>query len=165
MFQSNVSGVQVLGRVVGQQAEILTPQALGFVAKLHRLFNPTRKQLLKAREDQYRKIQAGASLDFLAETAHIRNDLTWRAARPAPGLVDRRVEITGPVDRKMVINALNSGARTFMADFEDSSAPTWFTMVDGQVNMRDAVRRTISFANAQGKEYRLRADGKLATLL
>ncbi|KAJ2326142.1 hypothetical protein IWW51_002428, partial [Coemansia sp. RSA 2702] len=165
MFQSKVNGVQVLGKVVGKQAEILTPEALSFVAKLHRLFNPTRKQLLKAREQRYREIQAGASLDFLPETAHIRSDLTWRAARPAPGLVDRRVEITGPVDRKMVINALNSEARTFMADFEDSSSPTWFNMVDGQVNMRDAVRRTISFTNAQGKEYKLRADGKLATLI
>ncbi|KAJ2664588.1 hypothetical protein IW148_001908 [Coemansia sp. RSA 1199] len=165
MFQSKVSGVQVLGKVVGKQAEILSPEALSFVAKLHRLFNGTRKQLLKAREQRYNEIQAGASLDFLPETAHIRNDLTWRAARPAPGLVDRRVEITGPVDRKMVINALNSGARTFMADFEDSSSPTWFNLVDGQVNMRDAVRRTISFTNAQGKEYKLRADGKIATLI
>ncbi|KAJ1821738.1 Malate synthase, glyoxysomal, partial [Coemansia sp. RSA 2675] len=165
MFQSKVSGVQVLGKVIGQQSEILTPEALSFVAKLHRLFNPTRKQLLQARDERYRAIQAGASLDFLPETAHIRNDLTWRAARPAPGLIDRRVEITGPVDRKMVINALNSGARTFMADFEDSSSPTWFNLIDGQVNMRDAVRRTITFANAQGKEYKLRQDGKLATLL
>ncbi|KAJ2792966.1 hypothetical protein H4R21_006078, partial [Coemansia helicoidea] len=165
MFQSRVPGVQVLGKVVGQQAEILSPEALAFVAKLHRLFNPTRIQLLQARADQYRKIQGGASLDFLPETAHIRGDLTWRAAPPAPGLVDRRVEITGPVDRKMVINALNSGARTFMADFEDSSAPTWFNVVDGQVNMRDAVRRTISFTSEQGKVYKLRADGKLATLL
>lgn len=165
MFQSKVPGVQVLGKVVGQQSEILTPEALSFVAKLHRLFNPTRKQLLKAREERYRGLQTGESLDFLSETAHIRKDLTWRAARPAPGLVDRRVEITGPVDRKMVINALNSGARTFMADFEDSSAPTWFSMVDGQINMRDAVRRQISFANAQGKEYKLRGDGKIATLL
>ncbi|KAJ2381077.1 hypothetical protein H4S02_006378 [Coemansia sp. RSA 2611] len=165
MFQSKVSGVQVLGKVIGQQSEILTPEALSFVAKLHRLFNPTRKQLLQARDERYRAIQAGASLDFLPETAHIRNDLTWRAARPAPGLIDRRVEITGPVDRKMVINALNSGARTFMADFEDSSSPTWFNLIDGQVNMRDAVRRTITFANAQGKEYKLRQNGELATLL
>ncbi|KAJ2244290.1 hypothetical protein IWW49_006260 [Coemansia sp. RSA 1797] len=165
MFQSKVSGVQVLGKVVGKQAEILSPEALSFVAKLHRLFNGTRKQLLKAREQRYQELQGGASLDFLPETAHIRNDLTWRAARPARGLVDRRVEITGPVDRKMVINALNSGARTFMADFEDSSSPTWFNLIDGQVNMRDAVRRTISFTNAQGKEYKLRADGKIATLI
>ncbi|KAJ2006061.1 hypothetical protein GGI04_000095 [Coemansia thaxteri] len=165
MFQSKVSGVQILGKVIGKQSEILSPEALAFVAKLHRLFNPTRKQLLVAREERYRSIQAGASLDFLPETAHIRNDLTWRAARPAPGLVDRRVEITGPVDRKMVINALNSGARTFMADFEDSSSPTWFNLVDGQINMRDAVRRTIAFASAEGKEYTLRQDGKLATLL
>ncbi|KAJ1958792.1 hypothetical protein EC988_000064 [Linderina pennispora] len=165
MFNSKVAGVQILGKVVGSQAEILTPEAVSFVAKLHRLFNPTRKQLLQAREERYRQLQAGKSLDFLPETAWIRDDKTWRAARPAPGLVDRRVEITGPVDRKMVINALNSGAATFMADFEDSCSPTWFNLIDGQVNMRDAVRRTIAFKNANGKEYKLREDGKIATLI
>ncbi|ORX73268.1 malate synthase A [Linderina pennispora] len=165
MFNSKVAGVQILGKVVGSQAEILTPEAVSFVAKLHRLFNSTRKQLLQAREERYRQLQAGKSLDFLPETAWIRDDKTWRAARPAPGLVDRRVEITGPVDRKMVINALNSGAATFMADFEDSCSPTWFNLIDGQVNMRDAVRRTIAFKNANGKEYKLREDGKIATLI
>jgi malate synthase len=101
---------------------------------------------------------------FLPETQGIRNDLTWKAAPPAPGLVDRRVEITGPVDRKMVINALNSGASTFMADFEDSNSPTWENNLSGQYNMRDAVRRTITFTAPNGKYYKLNGD-KIATLL
>jgi len=98
-------------------------------------------------------------------TAYIRNDPNWRAAPPAPGLQDRRVEITGPVDRKMVINALNSGAKTFMADFEDSNAPTWENNLSGQVNLRDAIRGTISFINPAGKQYSVRKDGKAAVLL
>ncbi len=99
----------------------------------------------------------------MPETLGIRNDLTWKAAPPAPGLVDRRVEITGPVDRKMVINALNSGASTFMADFEDSNSPTWENNLAGQYNMRDAVRRTITFTAPNGKYYKL--GDKIATLL
>lgn len=100
----------------------------------------------------------------MPETQGIRNDLTWKAAPPAPGLVDRRVEITGPVDRKMVINALNSGASTFMADFEDSNSPTWENNLSGQYNMRDAVRKTITFTAPNGKYYKLN-DDKIATLL
>lgn len=99
----------------------------------------------------------------MPETKWIRQDPTWRAAYPAPGLQDRRVEITGPVDRKMVINALNSGASTFMADFEDSTAPTWLNVISGQTNMKDAVRRTISFVAPNGKYYKLK--DKVATLL
>ncbi|KAJ1916149.1 hypothetical protein H4219_003951 [Mycoemilia scoparia] len=167
VFDSKVAGVQVLGKVTTpEQASILSPCALSFVARLHRLFNPTRKALLEKRKVRERELEAGAIPTFLPETAHIREDDTWRGAVPAPGLADRRVEITGPVDRKMVINALNSGAQTFMADFEDSSSPTWFTMLDGQINMRDAIRRTISYTNpANGKKYALRSDGKIATLL
>lgn len=114
----NVPGVTVLGAVTAQQAEILTPEALLFVATLQRIFNPTRKTLMQRRVYRQQELDRGVLPNFLAETAYIREDPNWRAAPPAPGLQDRRVEITGPVDRKMVINALNSGAKTFMADFE-----------------------------------------------
>ncbi|KAI7859476.1 malate synthase A [Circinella umbellata] len=164
-FKSTVPGVAVLGAVTPAQAEILTPEALQFVATLQRIFNPTRKALMQKRVYRQEALDRGVLPDFLPETAYIREDPNWRAAVPAPGLQDRRVEITGPVDRKMVINALNSGAKTFMADFEDSSSPTWFNMIDGQVNMRDAIRETIAFSNPNGKQYSLRKDGKLAVLL
>ncbi|ORX94279.1 malate synthase A, partial [Basidiobolus meristosporus CBS 931.73] len=165
MFKTSIAGISILSKVKPAQAEILTDDAIRFVATLHRAFNPTRLALLKRREERQRELDNGVLPDFLPETAYIRNDPNWRAARPAPGLEDRRVEITGPVDRKMVINALNSGAKTFMADFEDSSAPTWDTVLDGQINMRDALRRTITFTAPNGKYYKLRDDGKIATLL
>ncbi|KAI8983681.1 malate synthase A [Pilobolus umbonatus] len=165
MLKTNVPGVAILAPVTAVQAEILSPQALQFVATLQRIFNPTRKTLLQKRVLRQQELDRGVLPDFLPETAYIRNDPNWRAAVPAPGLQDRRVEITGPVDRKMVINALNSGAYTFMADFEDSSAPTWENCISGQVNMRDAVRETITFANPNGKKYELRKDGKIATLI
>ncbi|KAI9357122.1 malate synthase A [Pilaira anomala] len=165
LFKSTVPGVAVLAPVTAGEAEILSPQALQFVATLHRIFNPTRKTLLQKRVLRQQQLDRGVLPDFLPETAFIRNDPNWRAAPPAPGLQDRRVEITGPVDRKMVINALNSGAYTFMADFEDSTAPTWENVISGQLNMRDAVREDITFTNPNGKKYELRKDGKLATLL
>lgn len=118
LFKSTVPGVAVLAPVTASEAEILSPQALQFVATLQRIFNPTRKTLLQKRVLRQQELDRGVLPDFLPETAYIRNDPNWRAAPPAPGLQDRRVEITGPVDRKMVINALNSGAYTFMADFE-----------------------------------------------
>lgn len=117
-FKSTVPGVAVLGAVNASQAEILTPECLQFVATLQRIFNPTRKTLMQRRVYRQQELDRGVLPNFLPETAHIRNDPTWKAAPPAPGLQDRRVEITGPVDRKMVINALNSSAYTFMADFE-----------------------------------------------
>ncbi|KAL7335153.1 Malate synthase, glyoxysomal [Mucor circinelloides] len=165
LIKSSVPGVAVLAPVTAAEAEILSPQALQFVATLQRIFNPTRKTLLQKRVLRQQALDRGVLPDFLPETAFIRNDPNWRAAAPAPGLQDRRVEITGPVDRKMVINALNSGAKTFMADFEDSTAPTWENVISGQVNMRDAVRETIDFTNPNGKKYALRKDGQLATLL
>ncbi|KAK4511540.1 uncharacterized protein ATC70_012755 [Mucor velutinosus] len=165
LIKSSVPGVAVLAPVTAAEAEILSPQALQFVATLQRIFNPTRKTLLQKRVLRQQALDRGVLPDFLPETAFIRNDPNWRAAPPAPGLQDRRVEITGPVDRKMVINALNSGAKTFMADFEDSTAPTWENVISGQVNMRDAVRETIDFTNPNGKKYALRKDGQLATLL
>ncbi|KZT22592.1 malate synthase [Neolentinus lepideus HHB14362 ss-1] len=150
-----VSGVQILSKVAADaQAQILTEEALTFLAALHRTFEPTRQALLAAREDAQRRFDSGVPLDFLPETAHIRADPCWICAPPAPGLEDRRVEITGPTDRKMVINALNSGAKTFMADFEDATSPTFAAMVNGQVNLRDAIRRQIDFETG-GKKYKL----------
>ncbi|ORZ16979.1 malate synthase A [Absidia repens] len=164
-LKSSIPGVAVIGKVTPEQAEILSPSALQFLATLHRIFNPTRKALLLKRDLRQQEMDRGALPDFLPETAFIREDPNWRAAVPAPGLQDRRVEITGPVDRKMVINALNAGTSTFMADFEDSSSPTWENMIDGQYNLRDAVCEKISFSGSNGKKYELRKDGKLATLI
>ncbi|KAF9467445.1 malate synthase [Collybia nuda] len=156
-------GVKIHSKVAQKaQAEILTDGALQFLAALHRTFESTRQSLLVAREDAQRRLDSGVPLDFPPETAHIRAEPSWHCAPPAPGLEDRRTEITGPPERKMVINALNSGAKTFMADFEDSSAPTFANMINGQVNLRDAIRRQIDF-EAGGKSYKL--SDKPAVLL
>ncbi|KAJ7045882.1 malate synthase [Mycena alexandri] len=150
-----VAGVQIHTAVAPKaQSEILTDGALQFLAALHRTFESTRKSLLDAREDAQRRFDSGVPLQFPPETAHIRAEPSWHCVPPAPGLEDRRVEITGPTDRKMVINALNSGAKTFMADFEDSSAPTFANLINGQVNLRDAIRRNIDFESG-GKSYKL----------
>lgn len=160
-----VPGVTIRGAVSQEHAEILTPGAQQFVAILHRCFNKRRNELLARRDARQKELDAGKLPDFLPETRYIREDPNWRAAAPAPGLMDRRVEITGPVDRKMVINALNSGATTFMADFEDSHAPTWAGNLEGHVNLRDACRMNITYAAPNGKYYKLREDGKIATLI
>jgi malate synthase len=144
---------KVLGRVTPEFAQILTPEALSFVAKLQRKFGARRTELLAARAARQKEFDAGKLPDFLAETKKIR-DTGWRVAPQPKDMLDRRVEITGPTDRKMVINALNSGASTFMADFEDANCPTWHNMIDGQINLRDAARRTISFEQS-GKRYKL----------
>jgi malate synthase len=133
--------------------EILTADALDFVAELTRRFGARRVELLQARADRYATGSPGATLDFLAETADIRVDRSWQVAPPAPGLTDRRCEITGPISRKMTINALNSGARVWMADFEDATAPSWFNVVDGQLNLFDALRREIDFTDESGRRY------------
>ncbi len=139
----------------GQQTEILTPEAIAFVTGLQRAFNGRRKELLEARVARQQKLDAGEKPDFLKETAQIRES-EWTVSPLPADLLDRRVEITGPVDRKMIINALNSGAKVFMADFEDSTTPTWENVIDGQVNLRDAVRRTITFEDERtGKSYKL----------
>ncbi|RSK47695.1 malate synthase A [Hymenobacter rigui] len=145
--------VKVLGSFSPEYAEILTPSALAFVAELHRRFDATRRALLQRREERQREFEAGQLPDFLPETRLIR-EKPWTVAPLPADLLDRRVEITGPVERKMIINALNSGAKVFMADLEDSNSPTWANVVEGQRNLRDAVRRTISLSTPT-KEYRL----------
>jgi malate synthase len=155
-------GIEILAPVTAEYAEILTAAALEFVAKLQRAFNGRRLELLQRRVERQAEIDAGKLPDFLPETAHIRNS-DWTIAPIPADLQDRRVEITGPVDRKMIINALNCGAKVFMADFEDSSTPTWANNLDGQINLRDAVNRTITFTNPDGRFYRL--NEKTAVLL
>jgi len=150
---SRAKGVSVRGAMTPAFAEILTPEALAFVATLHRKFEARRQELLAQRAARQKEFDAGKLPDFLTETKKIR-DADWSIAPQPQDLLDRRVEITGPTDRKMVINALNCGASTFMADFEDANCPTWFNMVDGQINLRDAVRRTITFEQG-GKRYAL----------
>ncbi len=151
-------GMTVVGPDGPRYGEILTPEALSFVARLECRFGARRAELLQARRKRYERIAAGEDLDFRAETRDVREDPSWRVAPPAPGLEDRRVEITGPTDRKMTINALNSGAKVWLADLEDASSPTWHNVVDGQVNLLDAVRGTISFRSPEGKEYRVVAE-------
>src|SRR5688500_15678250 len=154
----DVQAAAISGRVTREFAQILTPEALDFIALLHRRFEPRRQELLARRAARQRQFDAGTLPEFLPETKKIR-DAEWQIAPQPRDMLDRRVEITGPTDRKMVINALNCGASTFMADFEDANCPTWHNMIDGQVNLRDAVRRTISFeggADTSQKLYRLK---------
>ena len=162
--EAQLKDVAILGNISNDARKVLTKDACAFLAILHRTFNPTRKTLLQRRLDRQAEIDKGHLPDFLPETKHIRENDTWKAAPPAPGLVDRRVEITGPTDRKMVVNALNSDVWTYMADFEDSSAPTWDNMINGQVNLYDAIRRQVDFTQG-GKEYKLRTDRVLPTLI
>jgi malate synthase len=135
-------------------SSILTPEAIGFLTRLHRRFEPVRQQLLLARRERQASYDAGALPDFRTDTAAIRES-EWRVAPIPAALLDRRVEITGPVERKMIINALNSGAKVFMADFEDSSAPTFANQIDGQRHLRDAANGTIELTTEAGKHYRL----------
>ncbi|MBM3395841.1 MAG: malate synthase A, partial [Betaproteobacteria bacterium] len=155
-------GVKVLGTLTPEFAQIVTPEALTFLAELHRNFNQRRLDLLARRVAHQKELDSGKLPDFLPETAHIRAG-DWKVAPTPADLQDRRVEITGPTDRKMVINALNCSANMFMADFEDSSTPTWENQIAGQINMRDALAGTISFTNPDGKHYKL--NDKVATLL
>src|SRR5881398_2003744 len=166
MLQSSVralpQGVEITGAIATGYDEILTPDALSFIAKLHRAFESRRRECLQHRQDRQESFDCGESLDFLTETKQIREG-DWSCAPIPRDLQDRRVEITGPTDRKMVINALNSGARGFMADFEDSLSPTWSNVIGGQANLIDAIDGTISFAGEDDREYRLAE--KTATLL
>ncbi|KAL8972479.1 MAG: hypothetical protein Q9183_000534 [Haloplaca sp. 2 TL-2023] len=163
-IESFLQGVSVLGPLNDQSKKILSPEALAFLALLHRSFNAKRKELLQRRDIRQAELDKGVLPDFLPETKHVRENDAWKGAPPAPGLVDRRVEITGPTDRKMVVNALNSNVWTYMADFEDSSAPTWDNMVNGQVNLYDAIRKQVDFKQGE-KEYKLRTDRVLPTLI
>ncbi|HZO74313.1 MAG TPA: malate synthase A [Ktedonobacteraceae bacterium] len=147
-------GIEIKAPITPEFAQILTPEAMNLVAKLARSFETRRQELLQRRVQRQAEIDAGKLPDFLPETAHIRQQ-DWTIAPIPADLQDRRVEITGPVDRKMVINALNSGAKVFMADFEDAHSPTWEATVEGQINVRDAIKRTITFTSPEGKAYRL----------
>jgi malate synthase len=155
-------GVRITGDIGERYAEVLTTPALALLADLHRTFNARRLELLQARHDRYQELAAGGTLAFLPETQEIR-DADWQVASPAPGLVDRRVEITGPTDRKMTINALNCGAKVWLADMEDASTPAWANVIEGQLNLRDALDRTIDFTSPEGKSYVLGDD--LATIV
>ena len=160
-----INGVTLTAQPICRQGEVLTPDALAFVAKLHRATAERRQELLQARQERRQQISKGQDPRFLPETDSIRNDPEWRVAPPAPGLTDRRVEITGPVDKKMTINALNSGAKVWLADMEDSSTPTWRNVVQGQLNLTDALEHRIDFTSPEGKEYKLRAAEELPTIV
>ena len=162
MSPPGAQGVEITRPIKGPGAEILTPAALAFVASLQREFDVQREELLAKRAERQLALDAGERLDFLPGTRDIREDRSWRVAEPPADLHDRRVEITGPTDRKMMINALNSGANVFMADFEDANSPTWDNIVTGQANLIDAVERTISLQTPD-KTYRL--NDEIATLV
>ena len=158
-------GVEITGPKGDRFDEVLTPGAVSLVAALQRELGPRRAELLAARATRQVELSAGGTLDFLAATQAIRDDPGWRVAAPAPGLVDRRVEITGPTDRKMTINALNSGAKVWLADFEDANTPLWGNMVSGQLNLIGALDRTLDFTSEEGKSYQLAPDQDLATIV
>jgi malate synthase len=147
-------GIEITGRITPEYAQILTPEAVAFAAKLQRAFGDRRAKLLARRAQRQADLDAGKLPEFLPETRAIR-DGGWTCAPVPADIVDRRVEITGPVDRKMIVNALNSGASVFMADFEDANTPKWDNNLQGQINLRDAIRRRIDFTSAEGKPYRL----------
>ncbi|MFL4475042.1 malate synthase A [Paeniglutamicibacter sp. MACA_103] len=158
-----LNGITLVAAPVRRQEEILTPQALDFLAQLHKAFDGRRAELMQTRQLNRARIANGSDPKFRPETKSIRDDESWKVAPIAPGLEDRRVEITGPTDRKMAINALNSGAKVWLADLEDSSTPTWSNVINGQLNLRAVLDRTIDFTSPEGKEYKL-AGEKLTDL-
>ncbi|MFA6916552.1 MAG: malate synthase A [Parachlamydiales bacterium] len=147
--------VETAKKPLPAEEHILTPQAVQFLIKLHEKFDPRRLELIKLREQRQKKLDSGEQPQFLSSTEDIRKDTSWKVASTPDDLQRRWVEITGPTDRKMLINALNSGADVFMADFEDANAPTWKNMLEGQQNLYEAVRGTIGFTSAEGKQYKL----------
>jgi malate synthase len=157
--------VEITGPAGERYDEILTPEALELLVALHDELSERRAELLVARRRRQAELSGGAMLGFLPSTAHIREDASWRVAPLAPGLEDRRVEITGPTDKKMTINALNSGANVWLADFEDANTPLWENMIGGQLNLKDALDRTIDFTSEEGKSYALHPDAELATIV
>ena len=160
----NTRPIEILNKDIEGLERVLTDEALTFLGKLHTLFNATRLELLAKRAARQKRLDAGERPTFLPETEHIREDKTWKVAPTPKDLQDRRVEITGPVERKMMINALNSGAKVFMADFEDANSPTWENCILGQINCMDAVRKTIEYTKPDGsKTYTL--NDTIATLL
>ncbi|QAY63164.1 malate synthase A [Xylanimonas allomyrinae] len=160
-----VSGIEIAGSLPARAGEVLTRPAQELIVALHRALGTRRLERLAARQERVAALAAGGSLDFLSETQAVRDDPSWRIAAPAPGLVDRRVEITGPTDRKMTINALNSGAKVWLADQEDANTPRWESVIGGQVNLLDAIERRIDFTAENGKPYALRPDAELATIV
>ncbi|HEX9892608.1 MAG TPA: hypothetical protein VGA78_01740, partial [Gemmatimonadales bacterium] len=162
LAQGPAAALEIRGPDVPGQERILTPDALEFVERLASRFGPRRDQLLARRREVQRRLRAGELPEFLEETAEVRS-ARWSVAPSAPDLTDRRVEITGPVERKMMINALNSGARVFMGDFEDALSPPWINVITGQANCMDAVRRTLEYLSPEGKRYALGEE--LATLV
>jgi malate synthase len=156
--------VEVRGPMLERFDEVLTRQALEFLGRLESELGARRRELLAKRDEVQKAISAGAMLQFLPETEHVRMG-EWTVAPPAPGLVDRRVEITGPTERRMTINALNSGARVWLADFEDAVSPFWENLVNGQLNLIDALDRTIDHTTPEGREYALKPDEELATIV
>lgn len=163
MQNQKVQGVEISGKTSSEYREILTDEALAFIAMLHRRFNERRLSLLEKRAERQQRLNKGELPNFLKETEGVRNDIGWTVAKTPDDLQKRWVEITGPTDRKMVINAMNSGADTFMADFEDANSPTWDNLIEGQINLRDAIGEAISFENPDGKKYTL--NEQHATLL
>ena len=157
------AGIEITGPIENRFNEVLTPDAVDFLGDLHRKFDARRRELLAARATRYDQLAAGGTLDFLPETKGIREDDSWQVADPAPGLRDRRAEITGPTDAKMAINALNSGAKVWLADHEDANTPLWENMVQGQLNLRDAIAGRLELTTAEGKHYALGND--LATIV
>ncbi|MCG7300490.1 malate synthase A [Brevibacterium ravenspurgense] len=159
-------GMEITAELKPEYSKVLTAEALQLIADLHRKYEGERQDRLAARVERQKFLDEGGELDFLEETKAIREDETWQVAPPAPGLEDRRVEVTGPTYRKMTINALNSGAKAWLADQEDANTPAWDSVIGGQINLLDATNREIDFvAEETGKEYKLRPDEELPTII
>lgn len=161
----NVSGIEITADLPEGAEKVVNERALELIVKLHRALAGRRIEALAARAAREADLAEGGTLDFLPETEHIRTDGSWRVAPPAPGLEDRRVEITGPTDRRMVINALNAGAKVWLADQEDANTPHWGSVIGGQINLLDAVNREVDFTHTNGKHYALKPDEELATIV